>query len=271
MPTSRFRSFAAPPSGAVPTRFVLCGRKGLLVRGDDQPLLGRADLAAVELPDAELHVLGELDGAVVATAGWPEDRPLPEGLRDRSLRSLFGALDEVTASLAGRAVQVVQWDQTHRFCGRCATPTVREPRERCRRCPSCELSAYPRVAPAVIVLVTRGEEALLARSSKFPLPFFSTLAGFTEAGETLEECIHREIEEEVGISVTDLRYFGSQPWPFPHSLMIGFLARHAAGEIVVDGEEIAEAGWFRRDALPMVPPPQSIAGRMIRSWVDSAS
>jgi NAD+ diphosphatase len=230
-----------------------------------------ADVEDLAIPLGDVHVLGAVDAETFVAASLPSSVTLPAGLSERPLRSLFGDVDDLGFAIAGRAVQIVTWDETHRYCGRCATPTLREANERCRRCPKCELSAYPRLAPAVIVLVTRGEEALLARSSKFPLPFFSTLAGFVEPGETLEECIAREIEEEVGITVSDLRYFGSQPWPFPHSLMIGFLARHAAGEIAVDGEEIAEAAWFRRDALPMVPPNVSIAGRMIRHWVDGAA
>jgi NAD+ diphosphatase len=123
------------------------------------------------------------------------------------------------------------------------------------------------VAPAIIVLVRRGDEALLARSGRFPRPFFSTLAGFVEAGESLEETLAREVREEVGVEVTNIRYFGSQPWPFPHSLMVGFTADYAGGEIVVDGEEIAEARWFQVTDLPMVPPRTSIARRLIDAWV----
>ena len=126
---------------------------------------------------------------------------------------------------------------------------------------------YPRIAPAVIVLVRRGEEALLARNARFPLPFYSTLAGFSDIGETLEDTVHREIREEVGIEVANVRYFGSQPWPFPNSLMIAFTAEWASGDIAVDADEIADAQWFTRDALPMVPPPLSIARRMIDAWL----
>lgn len=139
------------------------------------------------------------------------------------------------------------------------------------RCPACGLLAYPRIAPAVIVLVRRGDEALLARNARFPLPFFSTLAGFAEIGETLEETVAREIREEVGIEVRNPRYFGSQPWPFPHSLMVGFMADWASGELRLDEREIAEARWCRADALPLIPPPVSIARRMIDAWVDEVT
>jgi NAD+ diphosphatase len=136
------------------------------------------------------------------------------------------------------------------------------------RCPACGLMAYPRIAPAIIVLVRRGEEALLARGARFPSAFYSTLAGFAEIGETLEETLEREVFEEVGVRVKNPRYFGSQPWPFPHSLMIGFVAEWAGGDIRVDGKEILEARWFRPDALPSIPPPISIARRLIDAWVE---
>jgi NAD+ diphosphatase len=136
------------------------------------------------------------------------------------------------------------------------------------RCPACGLTAYPRIAPAIITLVRRGDEALLARGARFPLPFYSTLAGFAEPGESLEETLVREVREEVGVEVRDLRYFGSQPWPFPHSLMIGYFAEWASGEIAIDGSEILDAQWFTVDRLPNVPPRISIARRLIDAWVD---
>jgi len=162
---------------------------------------------------------------------------------------------------------VVDFERTHRFCGRCGVPTEPVSGERARRCSACKLTAYPRISPAVIVLLRKGSRALLARAAHFPLPFFSTLAGFVEIGETLEDTCAREIREEVGVEVGRLRYFGSQPWPFPHSLMVAFIAEYAGGEIRVDGKEIVEANWFAPDALPLVPPRASIARRMIDAWV----
>ena len=148
----------------------------------------------------------------------------------------------------------------------------RPPGERAMRCPACGLLAFPRLAPAMITLVTRGDdgpdqEALLARGVQFPLPMYSCLAGFVEPGESLEGAVVREVREEVGITVGDVRYRGSQPWPFPHSLMIGFRARHVAGELAPDPTEIVDAGWYRRDALPAIPPGISIARRLIDEWV----
>jgi NAD+ diphosphatase len=229
------------------------------------PPLAARDLEALGLDASRGHYLGDLDGQDLFSITL--EGPPASPYEVRSLRSLLGQVSDEAVGLAGRAVQIEAWADTHRFCGRCATPTVPSPGERSLRCPACDLTAYPRVAPAIIVLVRRGDEALLARSGRFPRPFFSTLAGFVEAGESLEETLAREVREEVGIEVTNLRYFGSQPWPFPHSLMVGFTADYAGGEIVVDGEEIAEARWFRATELPMVPPRTSIARRLIEAWV----
>lgn len=191
----------------------------------------------------------------------------PDGFLD--LFSLYATVDEETWAIAGRAVQLVEWRRTHRFCGRCATPTEEVPEERAVRCPACRLMAFPRLAPAVIMLVERPADSavLLARNVNFPGGMFSALAGFVEPGETLESAVRREIKEEVGLDVGDVRYFGSQPWPFPHQLMIGFVATYEDGEVVCDEREIAEADWFTLDALPQHPPAGlSIAGTLIEDW-----
>jgi NAD+ diphosphatase len=183
------------------------------------------------------------------------------------LRQLWGRVPEQHWTIAGRAVQIVEWARTHRYCGRCGSPTETAPGERAMRCPDCGLLSFPRLAPAVIVLITRGDEALLARGRLFPMPMYSCIAGFVEPGETLEQAVHREVREEVGVELADVRYAASQPWPFPHSLMIGFTATWAGGEIVIDEGEILDARWFRRDDVPMIPPAISIARRLIDSWL----
>ena len=160
----------------------------------------------------------------------------PDGLSFQGLRRLFGLVDDETFSVAGRAFQIVNWDRTHRFCGRCGTATRHHDKDRARQCPECGLISYPRVSPAIITLVSRGDEFLLARNASFPGKRYSILAGFVEAGETLEETVIREIREEVGLEVEKVTYFGSQPWPFPHSLMIGFTAEHASGDIDIDAK-----------------------------------
>jgi NAD+ diphosphatase len=205
---------------------------------------------------------------VVGDHGDGGDGDLGDGYQD--LRRLYGQVPEVEWTIAGRAVQLVEFARTHRFCGRCGAATEPAPSERAMRCSGCELLSFPRLAPAVIVLVTKGEQALLARGRNFPLPMYSCLAGFVEAGETLEAAVCREVYEEVGIELTDVRYVASQPWPFPHSLMIGFTATWAAGDIAIDPAEIADAQWFGRDAVPMIPPAMSIARRLIDGWLEPA-
>lgn len=237
-------------------------------------VVARREGVGVRLPtEEEVAGLGlEMGMAEEAPGGrvtaFPGDRELPEGMVVLGLREAFGALGQDGFMAAGVATQLVEWRTTHRFCGRCATPTERSASERSVKCPACGLVAFPRIAPAVIVLVRRGEEALLARGARFPLPFYSTLAGFVEVGETLEDTVAREIREEVGVEVRSPRYFGSQPWPFPHSLMVGFTVDWASGEIRCDPAEIVDARWFRRDALPQIPPPLSIARRLIDAWLE---
>jgi NAD+ diphosphatase len=216
-------------------------------------------------------------GMLATTACWALDVNDDEDGADAGgdgfidLRSLFGRVPEVQWTIAGRAVQLVEWVRTHRFCGRCGTPTAAAAHERAMRCPACSLAAFPRLAPAVITLVTRGDEALLARGRLFPVPMYSCVAGFVEPGETLEQAVRREVREEVGVDVTNLRYEASQPWPFPHSLMIGFSADWAGGDIVVDGDEIVDAQWFRPATLPTIPPAISIARRLIDAWVHAVA
>jgi NAD+ diphosphatase len=176
-------------------------------------------------------------------------------------------MPEPLMGLAGRAAQVLEWDRAHRFCGACGTPTELHGQDRARQCPACGHVAYPRLSPAMMVLVYRGRELLLARSPHYAPGMFSALAGFVEAGESLEDCVHREVAEEVGVRVRNLRYFGSQSWPFPHSLMLAFTAEWVSGEIVPEPGEIEAADWYDIDALPGVPPRFSIAGHLIRDTV----
>jgi NAD+ diphosphatase len=219
------------------------------------------------LGDGRMHLVGSLAGEAALAQELPTEIEPPEGMAFLGLRPLWGRLDEEAWRLAGRAVQIVDWDRNHRFCGRCGNPTELDPAERSRTCPRCGLQHFPRLSPAVIVLVTRGEEMLLARSPHFAPGVYSTLAGFVEPGESLEEAVAREVLEEVGVTLTDIRYFGSQPWPFPNSLMVGFTARWAAGDLQPQPEEIEDARWFHPDALPLLPAPMSIARRLVDSFL----
>ncbi|GAB2861353.1 NAD(+) diphosphatase [Pseudoduganella ginsengisoli] len=164
-----------------------------------------------------------------------------------SLRSLLGVLDGEFLGLAGRAYQLAEWARTHRYCGACATPMQPSASDRSYVCPACGMTAYPRISPAMMVLIRKGAQCLLALHANAPYKRFTALAGFLEAGESVEEAIHREVFEEVGLKVHNLQYFGSQSWPFPHSLMLAFTADYLEGEIRVDPTEIAEARWFGPD------------------------
>ena len=197
------------------------------------------------------------------------DQPDPLQYQKGSLYHILGRVDEQLFALAGRASQLLDWERDHRFCGRCGQQMRVDTRERAMCCDTCRVINYPRIAPCVIVLVTRGEELLLARNANFPQPMYSTLAGFIEAGETAEETLRREVREEVGVEVTNLRYFQSQSWPFPNQLMLGFFADYAGGDIVCQASEIADADWFHYSDLPMIPPASSISGQLIQHYIDS--
>jgi NAD+ diphosphatase len=227
---------------------------------------GRSVFVVDDRAPADGLFLGVLDGRHCWAVDVAQEDDVDVDLF-KDLRLLWGALDEVTWNVAGRAAQLVDWQRTHRFCGQCATATEPVRGERARHCPSCGLLAFPRIAPAMITMVERDDgRILLARNKSFGAPMFSLLAGFVEPGETLEQAVVRETFEEAGVLVDDIRYWGSQPWPFPHSLMVGFRARYESGELVLQEDEIVEAGWFAPDDLPMVPPTMSIAGRMIQAW-----
>ncbi len=221
------------------------------------------------LPGPALRSLtiGTLAGAWFYSAEVAPETPAPPGMSWEGLRTLFSVLDDAHFALAGRALQLIDWDRTHQYCGRCGAPTEPKPDERVRVCPACKLAAYPRVAPAVMALVRRGRELLLGRGPHFPQGMYSALAGFAEPGESLEQCVAREVAEEVGIEVTNLAYFASQPWPFPHSLMIAFTCDWAGGELRPQAGEIEAAEWFDVFQLPKLPSRISIA----RSLIDAVA
>jgi len=207
--------------------------------------------------------LGYLDGQPCFAAGPPTDYQPGENREFRGLKTLFGKIDENRLWVAGRANQLIRWSRHHSYCGKCGEQTTDKKEERAKICPGCGLVNYPRVSPAIIVAVIKEDQILLARSGRFPGGFFSVLAGFVEPGETLEACVQREVFEETGIAVKNIRYFGSQPWPFPDSLMVAFTAEYDGGDIQIDGKEIVAAAWYTKDSLPDIPPGVSIARRLI--------
>jgi NAD+ diphosphatase len=226
------------------------------------------DFDDLGIPILRQHYLGQLNGRPCYTVEVAEGVAPPEGMAFEGFRSLFDRLDEPLFWLAGRAMQIVDWDRTHQYCGRCGTPMRLRVNERAKECPRCGLLHFPRISPAIIVLVERGDELLLARSHRSAPGIYSVLAGFVEPGETLEAAVEREVKEEVGLRIKDIRYFGSQPWPFPHSLMIAFTATYADGEIVLDESEMEDAQWFTVKNLPRGPMRISIARRLIDWFIE---
>lgn len=224
-------------------------------------------LTSLGLAPVRTQFLGTLDDLPCYSAELPPNTIAPDQMALVNLRTLYGQIDEELFSIAGRAVQIMEWDRTHQYCGACATPMTQLSHERAKRCPNCDLVNYPRLSPAVIVLIARGDEILLARAPRFREGLYSILAGFVEPGESLEEATIREVREEAGIEIKNLRYFGSQPWPYPNSLMIGFTADYAGGEIVLDPTELVEAGWFHKHHLPLIPSRLSIARKLIDWFV----
>lgn len=241
---------------------IRCGNQ-VLISIDEQgqeafPLARQSDFMDVDTP---LHI-GQWNGIGCYAV---ECREIPSHIEGelRPVRSLFASAGPEIFALAGRGTQMIDWQKNHRFCGHCGTPTFMKKSEFGLECPACRLVAYPRISPAVMVLIERGDELMLARSPHFRPGVFSALAGFVEAGETLEQCAIREVREEVGLEIANLRYFTSQSWPFPNSLMVAFFADYAGGEITPDPSEIEAAGWFSRDALPQLPDHVSIARQLI--------
>lgn len=250
------------------------GDRWVVLRAPDDVLVdasgGRPDIlsgAPPVTPVAPPLVVDDgADGSRIWVAQVPEGTAEPDGARFAGARTLVGALDPVAFGRFARARMLIEWQRTHRFCGRCGTPTDPARDEHAVMCPRCGLRSYPRVSPVVIVRVTRADEILLARPVRAPRPMYTVLAGFVEAGESLEEAVAREIAEEVGLSVGGLAYAGSQPWPFPHALMVAFTAHYVAGEITPDPAEILDAGWYRADVLPELPPHGSIARALIEEF-----
>jgi NAD+ diphosphatase len=220
----------------------------LLLKSDGS--LPEGDEGLADVDPVRLHPVGLLDGRYCQSAWLDSEEAAPAGYAFTGLRSLLGEMDDDLIGVAARAVQIAEWARTHQFCGACSARTMRLPGERCFKCQACGHLAYPRISPAMMVLIRKGDQVLLAQHVSYTTKRHVPLAGFLEAGESIEEAIHREVFEEVGLRVHNLRYFGSQSWPFPHSLMIAFTADYLDGEIRVDTSEIAEARWFGPDDFP---------------------
>jgi NAD+ diphosphatase len=229
----------------------------------------RGAVLGTQLVKTHQQLFGKWRGQPCYLVELAEDSVLPEGLETKGLRALTYSLSEEIFALTGRAAQLLFWEKTHQFCSRCGTAVELHPQERAKHCPNCQMIFYPKITPAMIVLVQRGDQILLSRSPHFAQGLYSVQAGFVEAGESVEETVVREIREEVGLEVKNVRYFGSQAWPFPSSLMLGFTAEYAWGELRPHPVEIEDARWCGFEDLPAVLPSKlSIASRLIKSFVD---
>ena len=252
--------------------FVFYMNKLLVTVANDNfsiPYLG--DLQELNLFPDRTQYLGTLQEKPCYSCEVSSDADTPEGMSFIDLRSLYGTLDEDIFLLAGRAIQIVAWDQTHQYCGRCGTAVEDLQGERAKKCPKCSFVSYPSISPAVITAIIKDDKILLAHGISFKGNMYSLIAGFVEPGETLEECVQREIMEEVSIKVKNIKYFGSQSWPFPNSMMVGFTAEYESGEIIVDGTEISKAGWFDVENLPELPSSISIAREIINNYIENYS
>ncbi|MCB1686406.1 MAG: NAD(+) diphosphatase [Pseudomonadales bacterium] len=271
MDPDEFEVLLHPPEGADRNEamcfLIIDGRLACVSeRGIPRPVSGD-ELRWLDIEITSEHYLGRYRGRCCIAI---EARGrLPEGFALAGLRDWLGRVEPPLFYLAGRAQQVIEWHNTHRFCGRCGSAMEDHGADRAKTCPECDLVCYPRLAPSIIVLVTKGEELLLARNANWPTNMFSTLAGFVEPGESIEQTVHREVMEEVGLTVRNLRYRGSQSWPFPNQLMLGFHAQYAGGEICCNDEEIAEARWFRADNLPNIPPRTAISRWLIDAFLEN--
>ena len=251
--------------------FVFHGQK-LLIRNDKDGISvpSGKDLYQVQAELSQPVFIGKLDNRTCFCTHFTTPVLQTPGFEWFGLRNLFGDLTEKIFKMASLGLHVNKWDQASKYCGRCGSQTSLIESDWSKKCLSCSNIDYPRISPAVIMAVTRGDKILLARPNRIKSGFYSVLAGYVNLGETLEECVKREVYEEVGLSVKDIRYFGSQSWPFTNSLMIAFTAEFASGEIRIEKNEIKEADWFAPDNLPQLPGWGSISRRLVDNFVEKA-
>jgi NAD+ diphosphatase len=271
--STRFASAYLPEPPAGDALWTPYRGTDLLVKaleGRHARLLRTEELSSLGLPIVRSQYLGTLGGVACVTAELAPDAPDLPGHRYGGLRQAYTWLDPEEFHVAGAGFSIQYWDRHHRHCAGCGGPMELKKTERAKRCEACDRDFYPPVVPAVIVRISRGSSILMTRQARFPPGMYGLVAGFMEPGESLERCVAREVLEETGIHVRDIRYFGSQPWPFPHQIMIGFTAEHASGEIVVDTTELEEAVWFERASMPVLPPPLSIARKLVDDWLHGA-
>ena len=266
--------FASSAKGPVektdPAYWFVFGEKKMLCvmnGAENSPPLVR-DIRDMGIHPARELYLGNLDGIHCYVAEIDRIIDPPEGMVFHGLWSIHGSMDENLFKIAFRAIHTIEWDGADQFCSLCGSRNRQKHDERAKECPQCGHISFPRISPAIIVLVEHDGKALLARSPRFKEGLFSVLAGFVEPGEALEDTVRREVKEEAGIDVKNIRYFGSQPWPFPDSLMVGFTAEYAGGDIRIDENEILDARWFSVEDMPEIPGKISISRALIDWFLD---
>ena len=248
---------------------ILRNQEFLTSKNSDFLIFEEDDLKWSEMEMVNKQFIGYLNDKPCHILEIDEDSKLDNDLILTPLRNLLGRIPDSLFTICSRSLQLSEWRRNNQFCGVCGTKMKMHETERAMFCECNNVLVYPRISPCVIVLVTRGEELLLAHNKNFPGTFYSTLAGFIEAGESAESAIHREIFEEVKVRVQNIKYFGSQSWPFPSQLMLGYHAEYLEGEITPDGEEIDLADWFHYKDLPQVPTGNiSISGQLIESYIE---
>jgi NAD+ diphosphatase len=230
-------------------------------------LLTSSDIEQLEILPMNAQCIGILHEQECFVAQL-DSETIPEGFSWKKVRPLYGDMEEECFWFACRAFHIINWMKTSKFCGCCGTQMNIAQEELAMKCSNCGHIVYPRISPAIIVAVIRDNQILLARSNRFPPNRYSVIAGFVEPGESLEDCVQRELKEEVGIEVHSINYFGNQPWPFPDSLMIAFTAESSTEEIIIDNQEIVDAGWFSAHNLPDIPEKLSVARQLIDWFVE---
>ena len=250
--------------------FIFC--KGDLMlehRPDGTYSIPLSEEAPVEVkPWTTIHTITPFaDGTAVRT--FAVDSPIVGHPRYEmcGLRASYAKLSSDLYQKAGKCQEILYWDQNTKYCGVCGAP-MKLHTEISKRCTECGKEVWPQLATAIIVLIHRGEEVLLVHARNFRGDFYGLVAGFVETGESLEEAVVREVREETSLEISNLRYFGSQPWPYPCGLMVGFHADYASGDIHLQRSELSAGGWFRKDNLPHIPEKLSIARRLIDSWLE---
>jgi len=267
-----FHAEKNPPKSLSPDDVMMVFRDGLILvknRSSVYDLPTRNDLLLNTIPVQNETYTGSFKSLLYFFAEVAGDDSLPPGYEFVKLRPFQYGIDEELYCVCARALHLAHWEKTHRFCGRCGTKMQPKKDDRAKECPACGMLSFPRISPAIIVAVVNNNRLLLAKNKKSAFDFYSVLAGFVEPGESFEQCVRREVFEEVNVRVKNIRYFGSQPWPYPDTLMVGFTAEYDGGEICEDGIEIETAGWFSPNNLPKIPPATTISRKLIDWFINT--